>query len=70
MSHGPQIDARFLDGVVAAARRDRPVIRGLSRLTRKSKRRLLGRNPEAARQAARDLMRTYFGDGEPEEVLP
>lgn len=64
----PRIDARFLDGVVAAAKRDRRVIRSLSRLPRKIKRRLLGRGPAAAREAARDLMSTYFGAEKPEEI--
>ncbi len=57
----PRIDEAFLNQVVNAALAAKDVIMELSRLSPESRERLLSQDPATAREAARDLMRTYFG---------
>lgn len=57
----PRINEAFLDQVVNAALAAKDVIGELSRLPVDSRKQLLSQDRTAAREAARELMRTYFG---------
>ena len=56
----PRIDEAFLDQVVNASTGARDVIGQLKRLSADSREQLLSQDLAAAREAARELMRTYF----------